>query len=724
MTWLRRHGGLISLLALYTVLAFAYSVVNPLFEAPDEVWHYEYVRWLVEGNGLPAAEDIGVAPFAQEGSQPPLYYALGAALTAAIPTDNAAEIIRYNPHAAVGEGDSFGNRNRMLHTPAQGFPWQGVARAAHRVRLLSVALGLVTVACTYGLSLVILRGRKRAALLAAALVALNPQFLFISASVTNDTMVTALSAATLLLAAMLLAQSRAPDGLQLVALGSLVGAAALSKLSGLLAAFPAAYAISIGAWQRRSWREFVRGALVAFGVAALVAGWWFWRNQQQYGDALGLAAMFAVLPGRDEAATLRVVLSEASGVWRSMWGVFGWFNLPADAWLAWFYAGVVAIGCAFAAWEWLRRRSADGAQIVLLLIWIGLASVSVVRWAQISHAQGRLLFPALPALAVLVGWGWDALARRFTVRWPTRALMAGMAAIAVAAPLLWILPAYSQPPALGDDFRPSLMLNAVADSAPITLLGADALAPTLVAGEALEVTLYWRAADALDRDLSVFIHAVDEYGNLIAQHDSFPATGSSPTSTWQQGKLYADTHRLTLPWWTPARSPLRIEAGLYDFATGERTQFAGADSVIVGQVQTIRSANPVPVVFGDRIGLVDAEVVTGQVRAGEAVEVRLEWEAQRKMDEDYVVFTHLVLPPGEVWAQFDDLPQGGEGHTSTWQLGMRVTDRIRLQIPEDVPAGNYTVEVGVYDRRTMERLQVDGSDAGVVVGRVAVTGEK
>lgn len=105
---LRRHQPIILILLAFMLLAGLYSVVNPLFEAPDEVWHYEYVRWLVEDNGLPRPEDVGQAPWNQEGSQPPLYYMAAALITKLIPTDNAAAVIRYNPHAAYGSGSGAG----------------------------------------------------------------------------------------------------------------------------------------------------------------------------------------------------------------------------------------------------------------------------------------------------------------------------------------------------------------------------------------------------------------------------------------------------------------------------------------------------------------------------------------------------------------------------------------------------------------------------------------
>ncbi len=207
---LRTHWILLVILTLFAGVAMLYSVVNPLFEAPDEVWHYGYVRWLADGHGLATADSAGLAQWAQEGSQPPLYYLLAAGLTFPIATDNASEAVRYNPHAVVGDAGSFGNRAMMVHGPAHAWPWHGVALAAHLARLLSIVLGAVTVVATYGVARSVAPKWSMVAVLAAALVAFNPQFLFISAAVSNDNLVTALCAAGLWLCAALLGGNPAP----------------------------------------------------------------------------------------------------------------------------------------------------------------------------------------------------------------------------------------------------------------------------------------------------------------------------------------------------------------------------------------------------------------------------------------------------------------------------------------------------------------------------------
>ena len=124
MITLRRHWPIVLILALFLGLGGAYSVVNPLFESPDEVWHYEYVRWLVEGNGLPRPEQVGTAAWHQEGSQPPLYYLAATLITAPI------------PHRQRGRGDSL-QPPRGRRSP--GRLRQQEHHAARRRRCVAVA---------------------------------------------------------------------------------------------------------------------------------------------------------------------------------------------------------------------------------------------------------------------------------------------------------------------------------------------------------------------------------------------------------------------------------------------------------------------------------------------------------------------------------------------------------------------------------------------------------
>ncbi len=63
----------------------------------------------------------------------------------------------------------------------------------------------------------------------------------------------------------------------------------------------------------------------------------------------------------------------------------------------------------------------------------------------------------------------------------------------------------------------------------------------------LRVSLLWQAVQHPPLDYSVSVFVLDPSGQLIAQHDSPPLDGHSPTSGWQAGDLRFDDHHLTLP---------------------------------------------------------------------------------------------------------------------------------------------------------------------------------
>lgn len=720
------------LLAGFVLVAALYSVVNPLFEAPDEVWHYEYVRWLVEGHGLPRPEDVGTAPWHQEGSQPPLYYLLTAALTAPIPTGNAAVAIRYNPHAAVGQGASIDNKNIMVHGAVEQWPWRGVVLAAHLARLFSVVLGSVTVFCTYQIARTLYPHSKSVPVMAALLVAANPQFLFISASVSNDNLVAALCAVGLWLHIHLVRQARPPTPAQLVGLGLVTGAAALSKVSGLALLGLAALTLFWLAWRERSLRQLLwQGGLVAT-VALLVAGWWYWRNWQLYGDPLGLAAMFAVLPGRGDPLTLAQAWSLAPGVWRSYWAVFGWFNVVADEWLYHLYSLLAGLGLAGLVVGIWRRRSQpkpdETMGWVLLATWTVVMVLLVVRWAQISYPQGRLLFPASSAVAVILAAGLSNWlpARRQWIGVPLLAAL--LVPAALIAPWRWIAPAYQSPPLLPVE-RSLPNPGDASFAGEVVLRGVQWKPDELHAGDLLELELFWQALRPLATDYSVFVHLFDENGIVQAQRDSYPAGGSLPTSEWPANALVPDRHQLRLPAVLPAPTRLRIEVGLYDFATGRRLPIrTGMDSptaaITVGSVTVLPvppgREQPIHINFDDQIALVGYHFDRWLVPAGETLTVTLHWEALTQPQRDYVVFVHLLLPPDAVWAQRDAMPQEGARPTSMWVRGERIEDRYPLVVPSTAPPGLYAVEVGLYDPETGARLMVGLSDAGVRLGQVRV----
>ena len=236
------------LLLAQIVLGIAYSLATPIFEASDEIWHYPVVREIAVNRRLPVQDPAMETAWAQEGSQPPLYYAVGALLTGGVDiSDYAAAAVR-NPFAKLGVPLATDNKNMVVHPPGQRFAQGGTVLAVVLIRWLSVLMGTATAFLAHLLGRTIYPARPAVGLLTAALVAFNPMVLFINASVNNDNLVMLLSTLTLLLLVRDV-QSDEPGARwgSTLLLGAILGLAAITKVSGLVLLPVAVLALALSA---------------------------------------------------------------------------------------------------------------------------------------------------------------------------------------------------------------------------------------------------------------------------------------------------------------------------------------------------------------------------------------------------------------------------------------------------------------------------------------------
>ncbi len=95
------------------------------------------------------------------------------------------------------------------------------------------------------------------------------------------------------------------------------------------------------------------------------------------------------------------------------------------------------------------------------------------------------------------------------------------------------------------------------------------------------------------------------------------------------------------------------------------------------------------------------------------------WRALAEMETDYTIFVHLVDATGETLVNADHRPQRP---TREWRPGQIIPDRVSLALPPDLPAGQYWLEVGLYDTSdpALPRLPLkDGSgDRAIIPFRV------
>ena len=640
-----RHRGILLVLAAFLVLGFIYSIVTPIFEAPDELSHYSFVKYLADGWGLPVLSSGRLDPWGQEGGQPPLYYALGALLTRGINTDDMATVCRINPHADIGVITRDRNVNRIVHTPAERFPFRGTVLALHMVRWMSLLMGAVTVLAGYLLALEVFPGDKTLALGTACLTGFNAMFLFVTASVNNDALANMLAALCLWLTvkvvamhprnpaenpsgekqpcdpdffraklrkkanitARYLAPRRiriarkalfgfAPRGSQWALLGVLLGLGSLTKLS-LLGLIPlAGLALLFVARRHRSWKELVIGGLCLGLPIVLLGGWWYIRNWRLYGDPMGLSAFVSIIGKRHPTPTLRQLMGEWRPLVMSYWGFFGSMNVPAPGWVYWALSlfGVVGLlGIPVAVWRLVKTQrigKTRALQLGLVALWPGVLFVSLIRWTLMTPAsQGRLIFPGLTAVSLLMVVGLAGVMSK-----GHRALLPGMMSglmlvIALASPFTTIRPAYMPPPLLDEEKIAPATRSAgplhgtdVRFGEKMRLAGYEVNVDEIAPGDEVVVTLYWECLAPMQQDYSVFVHLLGGYELILGQRDMYPGQGNFATTLWQPGDRIADTYVLRVSPTAMTPDEVQIEVGLYSWETGVRLEAADSTGSSLG----------------------------------------------------------------------------------------------------------------------------------------------
>ncbi len=724
------------ILVLYLALAVGYNVIAPPFESPDEVGHFFTVKYIADRGQLPVPEK-GLSEqylYGQEGTQPPLYYLGGALILrlSGVNTEDAWGYLHVNPHTTCGSPHLMGNKGFLAHDPArEAVPWRDSILALHLLRLYSTALGLATVIGVYATARLCFPNRPMAAPLAAALTALNPQFLFVSAGINNDNLVVPLCVWSIYL--MLRSVHRGITPVTSALIGLLVGLATLTKMAGLLLLPLACLAILLAAWLQRPRLPTPR--LLSFVICHLsfvilpvlaVAGWWYARNVLLYADPTLIEHHLAIVSRRDPTS-LSLILREVPSIFYSYWGRFSCDLSPGGWYYAfWGLVTLVGLGGLIAGWRGFTDHQRIGG--FLLVVWFLLVFLGWFRWNLIaSGVQGRLLFPATVSVSVLVGGGlaawmqlYDTSKGRLLGHWSliTSLLALAWVALALWVPLGLIRPAYAPPPrypGVEGLWIPHRVDGVFGDR--IALLGYDLQPVDLEAGQTLEITLYLSALRPLTDTYSMglwLVSAIPGDTARLAGLDTWPGDGNYPTLAWQPGEVIVDTYRLAIPDGVPRAQAWMVQVNFYHieerewFPLTQGGQMVG-DRAILEWVRVGASELPEmplearlesPPLFGEAVALPGAQITP----EGHGLRVMLWWEALAPLGRDYTVFVHLVDGEGRLVGTGDGPPLGGGFPTRLWRSGDSVADEHNILFPPDLPPGVYTIQGGWYDPTTGTRL--------------------
>jgi hypothetical protein len=139
---------------------------------------------------------------------------------------------------------------------------------------------------------------------------------------------------------------------------------------------------------------------------------------------------------------------------------------------------------------------------------------------------------------------------------------------------------------------------------------------------------------------------------------------------------------------------------------------------------------PAEAVFGGVIKLAGSDIpAADELAAGSPITVTLAWETLAQPATDYTAYVHLLDSSGQQVAGYDQAPAPDRFPTGRWRAGDRIVSTYPLELPADLPPGEYSLWAGLYETASAGALRLPVTDAGglaagdgqVEIGRVRIT---
>lgn len=394
----KRKKTVLILLGLYFLIRLPWLFMVPMVGAPDEFSHAWVINFMTQNLRLPDGSDMTAGG--------------ASAVYASLPQ------IGYLPHVICA----------LL---AAHLPFLSSLDISLTGRFGSLLIGVgLLLAAIYISGQLFAEKSKLVRLSVPLLIIFHPQLILVNAYANNDS--TAITMASLVLAAATAMLVRGPNYRLSLISGALCGLLALTKYSGY-AVFPALALAMLLSFRLHKvpLKESLLHICCTATTALLLSLWWFLRNLSLYpGDALGTKTMFkswATTYNRD----LNFYMTPWQVVkqhrwWRSIlfsfWGLFGYMDKYMWRWVYWTYFGFMVLGLVGSSgtvFHFLKAIKAPGpddnckkrAAIWSMLAVTLLANIMAMIYAStvnLGGGQGRYLFPSeIPIMCLLVqGINW------------------------------------------------------------------------------------------------------------------------------------------------------------------------------------------------------------------------------------------------------------------------------------------------------------------------------
>ncbi len=247
---------------------------------------------------------------------------------------------------------------------------------------------------------------------------------------------------------------------------------------------------------------------------------------------------------------------------------------------------------------------------------------------------------------------------------------------------------------------------------PLTMLAYSLSHQPVRPGDPIRLEFVWRVNRKISKRMDVRLRFWDlGHGRLSSADPLFQ--GSNPENL-SPGTIIRTIHTFRAPKGLGSHTYL---AEVRVFGDGKRLHWIPTDRLPIGFVHVedrshlwkpCSGCKPVQATF-DGLAALEGFAVPASVRGGEKLSLRLCWHAIGETEKSYKVFVHLLDERGKIVAQHDSPPANGKLPTDLWIEGEYVEDLHELVVPESLPEGEYSLEVGLYDPATGARLPVNSN---------------
>jgi 4-amino-4-deoxy-L-arabinose transferase-like glycosyltransferase len=355
-------------------------------------------------------------------------------------------------------------------------------------------------------------------------------------------------------------------------------------------------------------------------------------------------------------------------------------------------AGVVLVG--------IRKSQSVTSPYTVLVIYAATQIAVVIAY----HVFSRFRAPIYPILAIMAAVPLSFVLSTWQHRkWKETSLAIGVTAL--SGLFIWTMPLLAENvmdrPVVSGLPSTATRLNVAIDDSLI-LVGYESL-PVVAPNDPFFITLYWQANQSVSQDYYTTVQLFSGDTKVI-QADQPIGTGSFPdypTSRWQPGQIIRDSLYMQMPKDAPTPVALSVLVAAYDRDTQTRIGETTFGVLPLTQHESI-TLPAKAVIVNAHLGAatLNAYAIKDQT-------LTLYWQAGEQVNQDGIVFVHIFDSQGNFVAGNDSRPRNGLYTTLAWQVGEGIVDEHVLPA---VPAGDYTIKIGMYDAVTQNRFAVTAAN--------------